>query len=287
VFLATSGQLDFGPVAGAGNIDGRGGMNDEHIRWFDATLKGDESALEGFAPVRLFVMGENRWRSYDEYPVPGARVQEWHLHPAGGLDPGVPPVGEPDGYDYDPADPVPTVGGSTMLAGTTPPGPFDQREIEARADVLSYTSEPLHRPYTVLGQVWVTLFASSSAPDTDFVARLVDVYPDGRAFNVADGIVRAATRETYRVPGAVRPIPPSPLEPGAVYEFTVDLSATGLTFLPGHRIRIDVTSSCHPRWIRHTNTGIDQVDATELVVARQRIFHDAQRPSRLHVTVVD
>jgi putative CocE/NonD family hydrolase len=287
VFLPTSGQLDFGPLAGAANIDGRGGMNDEHIRWFDATLKGDESALAGSAPVRLFVMGENRWRSYNEYPVPGARVEEWHLQPAGGLDPGIPPESEPDAYDYDPADPVPTVGGSTMLAATTPPGPFDQREIEAREDVLSYTSKPLDRPYTVLGQVWVTLFVSSSAPDTDFVARLVDVHPDGRAFSVTDGIVRAVTRETYRVPGVVTPVPASWLEPGTVYEFTVDLVATGLTFLLGHRIRIDVTSSSHPRWIRHTNTPISQVDATELVVARQRIFHDAERPSRVHLTVVD
>jgi putative CocE/NonD family hydrolase len=287
VYLGNTGQLDFGPAASGANIDGRGGLNHEHLRWFDATLKGDDSALGGTAPVRLFVMGENRWRHYDQYPVPGGRVEDWHLHPGGGLSRDMPPPGEPDSYDYDPAHPVPTVGGSTMLSPTLPPGPFDQRDIESRADVLTYTSDVLGSPYTVLGPVWVTLFASSSAPDTDFVARLVDVHPDGRAFNVIDGIIRASARKTYLRPGAVEPEEPSALTPGEPYQFTIDLWATGITFLPGHRIRVDVTSSSHPRWIRHTNTGLDQVNATELAVARQGVFHDPQRPSRIRLTIVD
>jgi putative CocE/NonD family hydrolase len=287
MFLGSSGQLDFGPVASGANIDGRGGLNDEHLRWFDATLKGRDEALAGTAPVRLFVMGENRWRSYDRYPVPGTRTEEWHLQPAGGLDRAAPPDSAPDRYDYDPADPVPTVGGSTMLAPTLPPGPFDQRAIEARPDVLSYTSTPLRQPYTVLGAVSVVLYAASSARDTDFVARLVDVHPDGRAFNVVDGITRASARDTYPSPGVVRPVPPTPIEPDVPYELHIDLWATGLTFLPGHRIRVDVTSSSHPRWIRHTNTAGSQVDATDLVVARQQIFHDPRRPSRLILTVLD
>jgi hypothetical protein len=174
-----------------------------------------------------------------------------------------------------------------MLAPTLPPGPFDQRGVEARPDVLSYTSAPLSQPYTVLGAVSVVLHAASSARDTDFVARLVDVHPDGRAFSVTDGIIRASTRETYPDPGVVRPVPPTPIEPDVPYEFSIDLWATGLTFLPGHRIRVDVTSSSHPRWIRHTNTAGSQVDATELVIARQRIFHDPRRPSRLILTVID
>jgi uncharacterized protein len=233
--------------------------------------------------------GAARWgaRGFDRYPVPEARSEDWHLHPDGRLDRTVPPASDPDVYDYDPADPVPTLGGSTMLAPMLPPGPFDQREIEARQDVLSYTSAPLQRPYTVLGAVSMTLYAASSAPDTDFVARLVDVHPDGRAFNVIDGIIRASARETYAEPGVIRPVPPTPLEPNVPYRFSIDLWATGLTFLPGHRIRVDITSSSHPRWIRHTNTAGSQVDATDLVVARQRIFHDPQRPSRIHLTVVD
>jgi len=285
-FLGNAGQLDFGPAASGAVLDGRGGLNGEHVRWYDATLKGDDEALAGTAPVRLFVMGENRWRAYDTWPVPGARVEDWHLHPGGRLERAGAPDSDPDTYEYDPADPVPTLGGSTMLAPTLPPGPFDQREIEARSDVLSYTSAPLEEPYTVLGSVSVTLFAASSAPDTDFVARLVDVHPDGRAFNVVDGIIRVSARETYPEPGVVRPAPSTALQPDTPYPFCIDLWATGLTFLPGHRIRVDATSSSHPRWIRHTNTYGDPVDATELVVARQRIFHDPHRPSRIHLTVV-
>jgi putative CocE/NonD family hydrolase len=285
-YLGNAGQLDFGPAASGAVLDGRGGLNAEHLRWYDATLKGDERALADTAPVRLFVMGENRWRNVDRYPVPGARVEHWHLQPDGGLDRAAPPDGPPDTYVYDPADPVPTLGGSTMLGPTLPPGPFDQREIEARPDVLSYTSAPLTQPYTVLGAVSVTLHAASSAPDTDVVARLVDVHPDGRAFTVTDGILRASTRDTYPEPGVVRPTPPVPLQPDQPYSFCIDLWATGLTFLPGHRIRVHVTSSSHPRWIRHTNTFGNQIDATGTVVARQHVFHDPQRPSRIHMTVV-
>src|SRR3954447_4617279 len=286
-YLGNAGQLDFGPAASGAVLDGRGGLNGEHLRWYDATLKGDESALGGTAPVRLFVMGENRWRPYDTYPVPGARVEDWYLQPGGGLEPAPAPDSEPDSYVYDPANPVPTLGGSTMLAPTLPPGPFDQREIEARPDVLSYTSAPLQKPYAVLGAVSVTLFAASSAPDTDFIARLVDVQPDGPAFNVVDGIIRASTRDTYPEPGVVRPAPPSPLQPDTPYSFCIDMWATGLTFLPGHRIRVDVTSSSHPRWDRNLNTGRSAYDSAETAVARQRIFHDPDRPSRLILTVVD
>jgi putative CocE/NonD family hydrolase len=284
-YLGNAGQLDFGPAAAGAVLDGRGGLNGEHLRWFDATLKGDESALADTAPVRLFVMGENRWRAFDRYPVPDTRVEDWHLHPGGGLDRTPPPESDPDTYVYDPRDPVPTLGGSTMLAPTLPPGPFDQRDIEGRPDVLSYTSEVLQQPYTVLGAVAVTLFAASSAPDTDFVARLVDVHPDGRAFNVVDGIIRASVRDTYPEPGVVCARSAAPLDPGTAYRFCIDLWATGITFLPGHRIRVDITSSSHPRWIRHTNTAVDPVDATELAAAQQQIFHDPQHPSRIHLTV--
>ena len=112
------------------------------------------------------------------------------------------------------------------------------------------------------------------------------MHPDGRAFNVVDGIIRASARETYPAPGVVRPQAPSLLEPDRPYEFCVDLWATGITFLPGHRLRVDITSSSHPRWIRHTNTAVAPVEATELVVARQRVFHDPLRPSMLHMTVL-
>ena len=186
-FLSRQGEVDFGSDASGADLGGTGGLNVEHLRWFDATLKGDDQGLVGVPPVRLFVMGENRWRGYEHYPVAGARVEDWHLHPNGGLRRAPASPSRPDRFHYDPADPVPTRGGSTMLSPRWPPGPVDQREPEARPDVLSYTSAVFDAPYTVIGAVWVTLLAASSAPDTDFVARLVDVHPDGRAINLADG----------------------------------------------------------------------------------------------------
>ncbi len=277
-----TGELDFGPRASGAAVD----LTDQHLRWYDATLKGQEDRLDA-DPVRLFVMGENRWRGYPTYPVPGARQEDWHLQPDGGLEPAVAPPSPPDAYDYDPKDPAPTVGGSTLLTPGLPAGPHDQRAVEARPDVLSYTSAVLARPYTVLGAVSVTLHAASSAPDTDFVARLVDVYPDGRAIGIADGVIRASARDSYPAPGVVAPVPPTPIEPDALYEYRIDLWATGITFLPGHRLRVDITSSSHPRWDRNLNTGQSAWSSAGTAVARQRVFHDPDRPSRITVTVVD
>lgn len=287
-FGSTFGDLDFGIGSSGFFLNYRGDLTDAHLRWFDATLKGEESALDSTPPVRVFVMGENRWRSYEEWPPPGARQEDWHLRSGGGL------VREPGGagddpasYDYDPEDPVPTVGGPILMAPIHRAGPRDQRPVEARQDVLVYTSPPLESPYTVLGSVYVTLFAASSAPDTDFVARLVDVHPDGRAMGVADGILRASARESYPVPGVIKPVAPSPIEPGEVYEYAIDLWATGITFLAGHRLRVEITSSSHPRWERNLNTGESAVHSSRTEVAHQTIFHDAAHPSRLTLTVVD
>ena len=287
-FGSTQGDLDFGIGSSGLFLNYRGDLTDAHLRWFDATIKGDEGALEGTPPVRVFVMGENRWRGYEEWPVPGSRGEEWYLRSGGSLrrEPG----GAGDGparYDYDPGDPVPTVGGSILMADIHRPGPRDQREIENRPDILLYTSPVLESPYTVLGSVYVTLFAASSALDTDFVARLVDVYPDGRVICVADGILRASARESYPAPGVVRPVAPSPIEPGEIYEYVIDLWATGIMFLPGHRIRVEITSSSHPRWERNLNTGQSTFDSSRTEVARQRIFHDAGRPSRITLTVAE
>ncbi len=287
-FGSTFGDLDFGIGSSGFFLNYRGDLTDAHLRWFDATLKGEESALDGTPPVRVFVMGENRWRGYEEWPPPGARQEDWHLRSGGGLlrEPGG-AGDDPASYDYDPEDPVPTVGGPILMAPIHRAGPRDQRPVEARQDVLVYTSPPLESPYTVLGSVYVTLFAASSAPDTDFVARLVDVHPDGRAMGVADGILRASARESYPVPGVIKPVAPSPIEPGEVYEYAIDLWATGITFLAGHRLRVEITSSSHPRWERNLNTGESAVHSSRTEVAHQTIFHDAAHPSRLTLTVVD
>lgn len=286
-FASTLGDVDFGAGSSGLFVNYRGNLTDAHLRWFDATLKGEEEALSETPPVEVFVMGENRWRGYEEWPVPGARTERWHLHADGLLAREKPSQSEPDEYDYDPRDPVPTVGGAILMAPIHRPGARDQRPIEGRPDVLLYTSEPLGSDYTALGPVYATLHAASSAPDTDFVARLVDVYPDGRAIVVTDGILRASARESYPAPGAITPTKPSNIEPGRPYEYCVDLWATGITFKAGHRLRVEVTSSSFPRWERNPNTGVDNARSARTEVARQRLFHDPERPSHLALTIVE
>jgi putative CocE/NonD family hydrolase len=287
-FGSTLGDLDFGIGSSGHFLDYKGDLTDSHLQWFDATLKGEQDALEGKPPVQVFVMGENRWRGYEEWPPPGSHSEDWYLISDGSLrrEPGA-AGDEPARYDYDPEDPVPTVGGAVLMADVHRPGPRDQRNIEDRPDVLLYTGPVLERQHTVLGPVYATVFAASSAPDTDFVARLVDVYPDGRAICVADGVLRASARESYPAPGVVRPVAPSPIQPGEVYEYVIDLWATGITFLPGHRMRVEITSSSHPRWERNLNTGEGAFHSSRTEVAHQTIFHDAGRPSRITLTVVE
>ena len=285
-FGSTVGDLDFGIGSSGAFLNYSGDLTEAHLRWFDATLKGDERSLEEKPPVEVFVMGENRWRGYEEWPVPGAYEERWHLRGGRRLAREAPEPGEPDEYDYDPRDPVPTVGGAVLMAPIHRPGARDQREIEERPDVLVYTSETLREDYTVLGPIHATVFAATSAPDTDFVVRLVDVYPDGRAIGVADGVIRASAREAFPAPGVTRPAGAKPVEPGRVYQYNVDLWATGITFRAGHRIRVHVTSSCFPRWDRNPNTG-EGPDSARTEVARQRIFHDPERPSHVTLTVVD
>ena len=287
-FGSTLGDLDFGIGSSGLFLNYGGDLTDAHLRWFDATLKADEDALKGTSSVQVFVMGENRWRGYEEWPPQGSCEEEWYLISGGSLRRESGAAGdEPARYDYDPEDPVPTVGGPVLMAGIHRPGPRNQRGIEARPDVLVYTGPVLESPYTVLGPVYATLFAASSAPDTDFVARLIDVYPDGRAICVTDGILRASARESYPTPGVVRPVAPSPIEPGEVYEYVIDLWATGITFLPGHRLRVEVTSSSHPRWERNLNTGEGAFRSSRTEIAHQTIFNDAERPRRITLTVVE
>jgi putative CocE/NonD family hydrolase len=289
-FPSMVGDLDFGLASSGQFLNCRGDMTDYHLRWFDATLKGDEGSLAGEPPIEVFVMGENRWRGYEEWPVPGSREEKWYLRAHGVLSREA-PAGDTDGttdeYDYDPKDPVPTVGGALLMPGVYRAGARDQRSIEDRPDVLVYTSEELAVDYTAIGAVYATLYAASSAPDTDFVARLVDVYPDGRAIGVTDGIIRASARDSYPAPGAIEPVEPSPIVPDEVYEYVIDLWATGITFEAGHRLRVEITSSSFPRWDRNLNTGEDTRDSARSEVARQRIFHDPDRPSSITLTVVD
>ncbi len=281
------GQLDFGPAALA--------ENDATARWLEGLLKGRSPADCQRAPIRLFVMGANVWRDEEEWPLRRAREVRWYLHadrPAnslagkGFLSPAPPGDEPPDRYTYDPEDPVPTLGGNHSIGPYNPglyelalPGPFDQRPVERRDDVLVYTSAPLAADLEVTGPVSVTLWAASSAPDTDFVARLVDVYPDGRAINITEGILRARFRESVRGE-------PRLLEPGQALPFTIDLQATSNVFRQGHRLRVDITSSSFPLWDRNLNTGAEPGEGVAGRPADQTILHDAGHPSCIVLPVV-
>jgi len=257
-------------------------LTELQLRFFASHLGGERHGDEE-PPVRLFVMGENRWRDEDEWPVTRAREERWYLHEDGLLSP-TPPDQEPaDEYIYDPREPAPTIGGPTSLPGKllrTNSGPLDQRRVEERADVLVYSSEPLERPLEVTGPLTLVLHAATTAVDTDFVGKLCDVAPDGVSRILAEGVLRARYREGYERP--------RPVEPGAVLEYRIDLVATCNVFLPGHRVRLCVTSSSFPRFDRNANTGNPLGTDTEadLRPARQTVFHDAERPSYVVLPLV-
>jgi putative CocE/NonD family hydrolase len=235
-------------------------------------------------PVKVFVMGVNRWRDESEWPLARMRSTPYYLHSAGRangaggdgvLSPAGPADESPDRFVYDPADPVPTRGGNTLILAM---GVMDQRPVEARADVLVYTSAPMTEPLEVTGPIVVTLHAASSAPDTDFTAKLVDVRPDGYAQNLTDGIVRARYRASRERA--------TPLPPGQVTPFTIDCWATSHVFLPGHRIRLEISSSNFPRFDRNLNTGGDQASGTRWQTAQQTVFHDARYPSHVLLPII-
>jgi len=276
-----TGDLDFGPHA---NID----QNDAALRWFDQHLAGIDSGIGKEPAVTLYVMGKNVWRQEKEYPLTRTQYRKMYFRSGGraNSDRGdgrlswdAPGAGEkPDGYTYDPDQPVPSQGGNNCCGTPTPAGPRDQRGVESRNDVLVYTSDFLDREIEVTGPVKVVLYAASDAVDTDFVAKLVDVFPDGRAVNVAEGIVRARYRESLSRPRL--------LERGKVYEFTIDLVGTSNAFLPGHRIRVDVASSHFPQFDRNPNTGEPFGTSAAVRIARQTVHHAGAQASHIVLPVI-
>jgi putative CocE/NonD family hydrolase len=253
------------------------------LRYFARYLRGERNGIDEEPPVRLFVMGENRWREASSWPLAATEYVPWFLHGPDvegrrGLSPQAPQDEEPDTFVYDPRDPAPTVGGATSLPALlfgNSSGPHDQRRLQGRPDVLVYTSEPLADPLEVVGPLRVRLFAATTARDTDFVAKLTDVLPDGASRILAEGVLRARFREGYDAPRLV--------EPDAVHEYDLDLVATANVFQPGHRVQLIVTSSSFPRFDRNPNTGHALgVDGPEdLLLARQTIFHDPARASHI------
>jgi putative CocE/NonD family hydrolase len=184
-----------------------------------------------------------------------------------------------DHFTYDPANPVPTVGGPLCCDGDhLPGGPRDQKAVEARPDVLVYSTLPLGKDLEVTGPVSLELYASSAAVDTDFTAKLVDVLPDGRAINISEGILRASYRDSNTTP--------TPLVPGQIYKLTIDMAATSNVFLKGHKIRLEISSSNFPRFDRNLNTGKSAANSAEFVKAAQTIYHDAAHPTALILPIL-
>ena len=271
------GELDFGVASSTVAIDLMGDLAGVHLRWFDHWLKGIDSGLDREPPARIFVTGENRWRSLPQWPPAGVGERRLYLG-AGAMLADTPPAeAAPSTYAYDPRNPAPTLGGNTLLVAVMPPGVKDQRPLSARPDVLTFTGPVLAEPLSVIGQVKARLWVSSSAPDTDFVVRLLDVHPDGYQANLCDGILRMRYRE-----GPDRPVW---MEVGAVYRIEVDLWSIAHVFRPGHAVALQVTSSSFPHWDRNWNTREDPLLATGGEVAKQTIWHDGSRPAHVSLPV--
>jgi len=271
------GEQDFGVQTSLASINMETDLTGLAQRWFDYWLKGLDNGMMDEPPVKLLIMGENVWREEQEWPLARTEYIPFYLRSRGLLTPEPPGEEIPDDYVYDPAHPTPTAGGAIHMHPAYGAGVKDQRSIEARPDGLVYTSEPLMQEMEVTGPIIVQLWASSDAPDTDFVARLVDVHPDGFSQNLTDGVIRARYR------GGNTPIL---LKPGQPYEFTIDLWATAIVFKVGHCIRLQVTSACFPRWDRNPNTGEPFGEETFARTARQTILHDANHPSNIVLPII-
>ena len=257
------------------------------IDWYNHWLKGEQNGVLDRDRIVYYQMGLNEWRSTESWPPPGTRREQWFLsgngqanslEGDGRLSRQRPSQAATDEFLYDPSDPVPSLGGHTCCTGTdTEAGGYDQREIEQRGDVLIYTSAPLDQDLHVTGRIRAVLQVSSSAVDTDFTVKLVDVQPDGTAYNVQEGVLRMRYRKSLRQPEF--------MTPGQKYLAEIDLNSTANTFLKGHRIRIEVSSSNYPRIERNLNTGGDNYSETRYVVARNRVYLGGEQASFIELPV--
>lgn len=276
------GDVDFGPAAAQFDED------DLTLRWYEFLLQGVQNEFAKEKPVKIFVMGRNQWREEDDWPLARAQATKYFLHSAGAanslrgsgsLSAVAPRSEQPDHYVYDPSNPVPTVGGPLCCdSGHLAPGPRDQRAVENRDDVLVYSTPVFTQDTEVTGPVSLELFAKSSAVDTDFTAKLVDVAPDGFAQNLTEGILRARYRDSQEKATL--------MNPGQIYKLTIDLWSTSNVFLKGHTLRLEVSSSNFPRFDRNLNTGETPGSARNYVSATNTIYHDADHPSVLVLPVV-
>jgi hypothetical protein len=258
--------------------------------WFDIFLKGERSALLDTMPkVRYYTMGLNKWQSSDSWPPKGAQALTYFLSSGGkantlhgdGVLTTTPPAKDtPDNFAYDPMKPVMSIGGNVCCqANALTGGSLDQRTSEERDDILVYTTEPLTEGMEVSGPIEFTTFVSSDRKDTDITVKLIDVEPDGKAYNLDETIQRVRYRNGYDKPVEM-------MQAGKVYKVALQPMTTSNYFAPGHRIRIEVSSSNFPRFDRNLNTGGNNYDETASLVAHNSVHHSAQYPSQLKLTVV-
>jgi putative CocE/NonD family hydrolase len=282
---ARTGQFQdryFGPLAA---VD----LSEAHVAFYDEHLRGRPAASPP-PRVRIFVMGVDQWRDEQDWPLPDTRYVDHYLHSGGAantrdgdgtLELDAPTTAASDGFRYDPRDPVPTAGGALLPTVPGLVGPVDQRAVDGRNDVLCYTGPVLTEPVEATGFVELKVFVSSTAVDTDITAKLIDVFPDGRALNLCDGILRLRYRNDLARPEL--------MTPGEVYEVTVPMGVTSNVFLPGHRIRLDISSSNFPRYDRNSNTGgaIATEALEDMLVADNTVHHGETRPSRLVLPIIE
>ncbi len=303
--VSYAGDVDFGPDSVMDDYNGY------RLRWFDRWLKGIDNGVDLESPVRIFVMGGGSgrkdrngrlmhlgaWRTEPDWPLPNTQFTPYYLHAEGELSPALPPPSEPSRYAYDPHDPVPTIGGGISAAAPLmAPGAYDQRgdprfygchdtlPLAARNDVLVFQTLPLQEPLEATGPLKVLLWVSSSATDTDFTAKLIDVhppsadYPEGFAQNISDSIIRARYRDSRETA--------TPLVPGQVVPLEIVLYPTSNLFAPGHRVRVDISSSNYPRFDLNPNTGGPLGRERRVVVAHNAIYHDADHPSHIVLPLI-
>jgi putative CocE/NonD family hydrolase len=275
---STVGEVDMGFRASPFLLDMKESLTRVHRRWFDARLRGKDSGIDREAPVKIFVMGLNRWRDEDSWPPARAQDQSWYLHGNGGLSPVPPDMSTPSVFALDPQDPVRTWGGGLLMAMKYVRGPADQARTEAHKDMLLFTSDVLDAPLEVTGRIKLRAWVASETPDTDLVARLCDVHPDGRSYNVVDGILRLRFRD-----GLDRE---ALLTPGEVVEAEVDLWSTAHVFLAGHCLRLHVCASDFPRYDRCPGTGQTSADVASVLFQRNLLFHDPKHPTHLELPVL-
>ena len=276
------GDVDFGPAAAEHN------ENAITIRWYDYLFKGEQNEFAKETRVRMFVMGANEWRDEQDWPLARAQATRYYLHAVrranssagdGALSTEEPKSERPDEYVYNPEKPVPTVGGPLCCdAEHLGAGPRDQATVEKRDDVLVYSTEPFDQDTEVSGPVSLELYAKSSAVDTDFTGKLVDVWPNGFAQNLTEGILRARYRDSAEKPEL--------MESGKIYKFTIDLWSTSNVFKKGHRLRLEVSSSNFPRFDRNLNTGEPVETSQRHITATNTIYHDSEHASALIVPIV-